>query len=323
MSSSNIPGTTQRSPPGRLVLQACKTDDISLLIEAVSLASSTPSNSIVPELLSQAVRQSIRHNATKVLIYTLDHGAEVPLYSNLALDIEGESPSTEMLEVLLTNGWDINSRIIGSQPFLWGVVLIGDGDLVQWCLNHGATAIPRDLGLESDEDRWKDEIGCPAVLEFAARTCTVATFETLRLSGAPLGRRTLHFAAKAAVKVREEGEERQNISDKERAKLHSERINMVVYIVEELGVDPNALDQPVGWMLGNHWGTPLCYVTQSNPNWDSSEVVLYLLKKGANPFQKTEPYAGGGHSAFDLAQRARNQQFIDIVNNWKEKSEKR
>ncbi|KAF4609809.1 hypothetical protein G7Y89_g15813 [Cudoniella acicularis] len=312
--------TSTTAPSGRpqrpraLVVKACQTDDVSLISQAISLASSPSSRETVQEVFSQAVTQSIYRNAPNVLTHVLAHGGEVPTYSDLGVE---EPPSTEILAILLGHGWDINARRLGHQPFLWQVV--GDGDLIAWCLEHGATAIPKDLRLASDDERRQDQFGCSPILESAASQSTVATFELLRSRGAPFGPRMLHFAARAAIKSGPgpDGEEEQpeiSMLDKDRGRLHSERMAMVIHIVDTLGVDANALDQPAGWTLGNHWGTPLCYVARSNPNWDCNEVVQFLLQKGADPGLVMDP---AGWDAIELAKRSKNQRFLEVVENWK------
>lgn len=233
------------------------------------------------------------------------------MYSNFNVE---EPPHKEVLEILLSRGWDINARRVNEQPFLWEVV--GDGDMVAWCLEHGASPTAQDLNLETEDQRTTDQMGCPPILELAARRSTVATFELLRSREVPLGRRMLHLAAKAAVNDGSAGDDRADMSDKERAGTLSERMDMLVHLIDTLKLDPNALDQPSGWSLGNHWGTPLCYVANSNPNWDCSDAVRYLLSKGADPELVVEP---AGWNAIELARRSRNQRFLDIVEDWTER----
>jgi len=304
-SPNNVSSETQRPQSARqLILTACRLDDISLISHAISIASSPDSKDNLQEILSRTVSYSIRRNATNVLTYVLEHGGKVPVYSGLQTD----NPREETLKILLAHGWDINARHLGEQPFLWEVV--GDGDIVAWCLEHGATVNPKDLGLTSDDDRRRDQLGCPSILESAAAQSTVATFELLRSRGAELGRRTLHFAARATIKTGEvENEERSMMADRDRAKLYSERMAMVVHLVDVLQVSPNALDQPAGWSLGNHWGTPLCYVAL-NSGFDCSEVVKFLLQRGADPRLVLDP---AGWNAMDLAERFGNQRFLETV----------
>lgn len=296
------PPTTTRAPPprpGRLVLQACQTDDTSLIAQALTLASLPTAHDSLDSILTQAVNNAIRRNATSVLTYVLTHGGSVPHTSFLSV----ENPSTSTLEILLSHGWDINARALGEKAFLWNAVLVSD-ELVAWCLDHGASPIPKDLHLESEEEKLKDSFGCPAILESAARNSTLKTFKLLHSKGAPLGRRTLHFAAASAFKTMETEEA-----------SFAERIGIVKHQVEDLGLEPNALDQPKGYSWGNHWGTPLCYVAKElSPRWDCEEVVKYLLEKGADPEMVMDP---GGWSAVELARQGGNERLLKIFDYWR------
>lgn len=286
MSYSTTNTTSSTSPrPAQLVLRACQTDDVSLISQALSAASSLPEPSeTIQRLLSQTVRQSAGRGATNVLTYALEHGAKIP--PNILGHVY--NPSIGILEILVSHGWDINARTLGEPPFLWRTV--HDSNLVTWCLEHGATVLPRVLELSSDDERRKDEFGCRPLLEVAASQSTVSIFELLRSKGAQLGIRTLHRAAE---------------------KAHTA---MVIHLVDTLGLDPNARDQPAGCQLGNHWGTPLCYLARSGPNSDCTEVTIFLLERGADPDFAT---AMEGWSAMEFAKQSNNRSFLDTVEAWK------
>ncbi|CAG8952848.1 hypothetical protein HYFRA_00007561 [Hymenoscyphus fraxineus] len=301
---STPPPKNPRRRPAQLLIEACKADDLSIFLEALPLAPSKQ------DFISSTVTKSIRKNATKILSYALDHGGEVPTNGYFPTEAD-VAPSTEILEILLSHGWDINARTIGDTPFLWYAVYFSH-ELVAWCLDHGATATPKDLHLETREDRMKDEFGCPSILEKAAANATVKTFELLRSKGAKVGRRTLHFAAAATYKSRVSDEYSQNTTEEK----FSQRLAMVKHLIETIGIDPNALDQPAGYSLGNHWGTPLCYVAKrlASPKWDTEDVVSYLLSKGADPEMTMDPF---GFSARSFATDANNQQMLKLFDDWK------
>jgi hypothetical protein len=82
------------------VLKASETDDVPLISQAISIASSPDSRETVQELFSVALKQSNRLNALKDLTYVLEHGAEIPVYSNLNL----QKPTIEIFEILLAYG---------------------------------------------------------------------------------------------------------------------------------------------------------------------------------------------------------------------------
>lgn len=92
--------STTSGQPHSLALQSCQKDDISLICQAISPASSAGRSSGTPfkEILSQAVTESIRHNATKVLDYVLENGGNVPAYS----DLHVENPSTHARDLIRT-----------------------------------------------------------------------------------------------------------------------------------------------------------------------------------------------------------------------------
>ncbi|CAG8974342.1 hypothetical protein HYALB_00006190 [Hymenoscyphus albidus] len=285
---STPPPKNPRRHPAQLLIEACKTDDLSIFLEALSLAPSKQ------DFISSAVTKYIRKNATKILSYALDHGGEVP--TNGCFPTEQDvAPSTEILEILLSHGWDINARTIGDTPFLWYAV----------CFSHEPPS--RDA-----RGSVKDEFGCPSILEKAAANATVETFELLRSKGAKLSRRTLHFAAAATYKSRVSDEYTESSTEEK----FSQRLAMVKHLIETIGIDPNALDQPVGYTLGNHWGTPLCYVAKrlANPKWNTEEVVRYLLSKGADPEMTMDP---SGFSARSFATDASNQQMLKLFDGWK------
>lgn len=142
-------------------------------------------------------------------------------------------PSIELLDVIVSGGWDINQcdhEAVGRGRRLVEF-LVHDEDMVRWRISHGAK-IPTDL---ADTDPYLR----PALTEDMAAMGTVSCFLLIRSLGAPLGRRTLHRAAKSAGTCR--------------ATERNERMKMVQFLVEEEGLDVNQLDcdEP----MPNHWGT--------------------------------------------------------------------
>lgn len=302
--------------PLRLLPKPWLNDDVPTLERALSDIGKQEETSYT-EYLDLVVWKCIRYNACNVLDVALaEPHAKPPAYSHLSSE---ERPSKELLETLINHGWDINARRLGEQPLLWQV--LHDGDLVRWCIDHGATATPQHpKNIESptmnDQEQKKDRVGCPPILENAASRSTVSTFELLRSKGGELGPRTLHFAARAAINSGHDcisQEIHEGMPDKERAETFVERLAMVRHLLDTVGLDANLLDQPKGSMLGNHWGTPLCYVAKSSAKWDCSEVVKCLLQRGADPRMKMDPM---GWDAMGLAKEAGNQRFVDVVEEW-------
>lgn len=209
-----------------------------------------------------------------------------------------------------------------------------------WCLGHGASVLPKgqkswpnfdvnDVEAYSeyfehfpfsDDERSDCLYHCPPILELAARQSTVATFELLRSTGAPLGWRVLHMAAigracyakpesSATEEVNPVVEGERHLSDRELARMPEERMHMVRHLVDTLKLDANARDQPPGWRLGNFFGRPLHYVAfKSGSNEDCKEVTLFLLRKGADP-----ELEDGGMTPITYGK----QNFLDAVNEWR------
>lgn len=126
---------------------------------------------------------------------------------------------------------------------------------------------------------------CPALLDSAAGHSSFETFELLRARGAPLGWRTLHFAAAACmfrphVLGRPEG----ILNRAHCGKRFADRKALVRLLVDDLGCDVNAMDQPEGWRLGNYLGRPLAYVARSSyASRNCTWIVHFLLSRGADP----------------------------------------
>ena len=132
------------------------------------------------------------------------------------------SPSIPLLQLLFDHGWDTiqrreNNAII-DQCLLQHVCC--DESLVHWCLDHGAIV----------EDEQPDPYKNLPLLEIVAGVSTVDIFKLLRSRGAQLGPRTLHQAVEAAAAISD---------DNERLPV---RMAMVKYLVDELGLDVNAMD---------------------------------------------------------------------------------
>ena len=90
---------------GKLVLQACTTDDVPLMSDVISLAHRDESSVTVQEVLQKALSRAGKKNAMKCLAYILQQGADV---SNLQChyawpDLE-DDPSREALELFVAYG---------------------------------------------------------------------------------------------------------------------------------------------------------------------------------------------------------------------------
>ena len=300
--------TSRPIPPRRLALEACKADDVSLMAQAILLASSPESRDTVQEVIRASLRRSVASSATRVLSYLLDdQGADVSAISGGTIasvsSEESVEPSREVLEILLAHGWDIDSRDrnIG-WPLLWYAVRYPD--LLAWCLAHGASVYlpgdtpPRDANGIGQVPRI-------SLLEYVAEAGTVATFELLRARGAPFHRRTLHRAVEYAAIYAPP-------YDSARTSRFEERMDMVRHLVDTLGLDVNAED---GWP-GKPYATPLYYVASYNNGKDASELIWFLLDHGADPNYVYTFRGEKVSSVLEQAEANRYTRFLEAVQEW-------
>ncbi|KAJ4347167.1 uncharacterized protein N0V89_011105 [Didymosphaeria variabile] len=258
------------SPEWVLARQACELDDTTLLDQAILMS---PAEDL-DNLYGLVRRQATKNNATAILHNLIERGVSVvPQFPAGAV-----GASKETLKLLLAHGWDINARADTpneAEPFMWLVSY--DGELVKWCLDHGASVHPRGQEPLSDDVITKSQQMCETMLEKIATSGTVAMFELLRSKGAPLGWRPLHHAVEAATYGRD-GQE----GDDEKL---GERMAMVRHLLDVVGLDVNAPDQPVGGKaLPMRCGTPICYIPASGMlERDTRELTWLLLDRGADP----------------------------------------
>ena len=84
----------------------------------------------------------------------------------------------------------------------------------------------------------------------------ISTFKSLMEAGAKMGRRTLHLAVASAS------------SNKPK------RMEMVRFLVEEIGCDVNGKDMPEDKRYPLHFGTPINYAARGG----AVEAMKYLLE---------------------------------------------
>lgn len=281
--SASIEAPAESSSPYATISKGCKTNNLTEVLRGIR-AASTNDPQKDQELLSWSVRRAVWVGNTEILRYLLEHESAQP--DPLPPIMVSVSPSIPLLELLFDHGWDINQRDNGAgggQTLLQ--LVCGDESLVHWCLDHGASV----------EDKHPDPYKCPPLLELVATRNTVDVFKLLRSLGAQLGPRTLHRAASAAA----------HHSDDEHQAI---RMAMVKYLVDELGLDVNAMDCEGKWP--NHWGTPLCYACRCD---NGGEVVRFLLDRGADPSIKD---CWGMHNALDIAGKEKDGQVSELLRAW-------
>ncbi|KFY40192.1 hypothetical protein V495_05572 [Pseudogymnoascus sp. VKM F-4514 (FW-929)] len=281
-------------PEKAIMLKACEDDDTTLLEEAISMTAKEDLQAFYNDIRREATRNS----AIAILNSLIERGASV--IPQWPFDARGSSKET--LELLLAQGWDINSQGVSpndKEPFMWKVVR--DYDIVEWCLEHGASVHPRGQEPYRDGATTKARGECSQILEVVAGWGSIATFELLRSKGAPLGWRPLHLAVETATYGRPE--EAQDFVN------HGERMAMVRHLLDVVGLNVNAPDQPVGTkVLPKHLGTPICYIPGSaSLERDTQELTWLLLDRGADPTP-----------ALEIAKRE-YPKFTEEVKAWKGK----
>ena len=303
MAQTNEQSTAGRSSnPMALCIEACKADDVSLMEQAISIASKSTSRHAVQDVAQRGIKRSAARGAVHVLNYLVDHphGADVVALS--ALDIMANDvmakPSLEIFEILVAHGWDINTQgpdKITSWPLLWYVVEYPD--LVRWCLDHGARVdIPDN----------PPKVGPSTILGMAASLGSVETFELLRAKGASLDPRTLHHAVeKATILAPKEGSEPSS--------FYTHRMDMVRHLVDVVKLDVNAVQH----QLGRQCSTPLCIVAGRPTNQIFRELIYFLLDRGADPNLNCKTQGDTNWpSAIACAQSSGNMRFLQAIKDW-------
>lgn len=273
-----------RHPTGhRTITDACAANDVARVRQALEAAPSRRFNE--KELRVWAIRRAVWNGAADVVRFLLE--LDRSLVEALTPDRVAEARSSEVFQILLDHGWDIDARE-PDQGNGWGRRLMQlvchDETLVRWCLDHGASVT----------DDHTDPYRCPPILETVAAVGTIDTFKLLRARGAQPGRRTLHRAVESAAAAGR---------DPPRG---PPRMAMVKYLVDEVGLDVNGLDTDE--KLPNHWGTPLCYAIQILG--DMEEVVTFLLDRGADPWIED---CWGGRNAVTLAEFYKRDQIAQLL----------
>jgi hypothetical protein len=278
--------------PRKLIESSCKTNDIATLTRVLEASHDDPT------LLNLALLRSVSAGHISFVRFVLEE--KHMSASDLTPQSLSTQPTTELLQLLVDHGFDINKPAETRRPGKGGYLLqrvCHDEELVKWCLEHGAKV----NGI------FTDPYSSPPLLQTVASLGTVPIFKLLLSKGAPLEGRILHVAAGNV------GSRPGTDPDRGRFKV---RMEMVRYLVEEVGLDVNELDSEES--MGNFWGTPLCY-SAKNP-FDEAEVVKFLLEKGADPYikERMDEY----HNAFSYAKEANNVKISEVLEEWKAKHNK-
>lgn len=280
--SSNVPTTSKVAKPvhpGHLLLEGIRNGSKEEIALALQLDRT---------LLAHALSTAVWRGSVPLTTYLLaDEHAPV---ETLGLSNFLQKPTIELLDVLVSAGWDLNQRSHGSSAGTVNRLLdsiVYDESIVRWCLEHGAEV--------SDGKHNEDGYRCRSLTEEAAGQATISCFKLLRAHGAKLSRKTLHKAVKGAVYSPPEE--------------NSERMAMLEYLINEERLDVNQLDADE--RLAGHPGTPIMYAINSE---GGADVVKWLLEHGANPRIKSPNH---GLDALGLAESWGNKEVQEVLRQYR------
>ena len=297
--------------PLRILIEAAKADDVSLMERALEIAFQPDSRNSVQHVLDRGLNRAAARNASHVLNYVLDRGADIATLDagNLMATDEEIKPSQEVLEILIAHGWNINTRGPrgGSAPLLWQISEYPD--LVRWCLDHGAEVDVQDepAPVTADGITSRTRRSLPKILGMAVSCGTKESFDMLRARGAPSDALSLHYAVdRATHSAPKEGSDTNE--------WYTRDMDMTRHLVEDLKLDVNAVKHQLNTMCT----TPLCIVARgAGTKRDYRELVFYLLDNGADL-----NLDGGTHSGHhypnpvDCAKSFWNENFLQCVEEW-------
>lgn len=299
---------------GRLVMHACKTDDVSLMALIIAKASHDDSSVTAHEVLQKALARAAPKKAMHCLAYILEQGVDVrQLNCHYALPDLEDDPSREALELFVAYGWNVNTGAMNGQSgilLLWRVV--GDRELVQWCLDHGADVNPPDHTPANAISPRQP------LLEYAAWGGDIEIFELLRARGAPM-----HYAvfASAVMSANEwAGEDRDGFT---------KQMDMLRHLLEVVKCDINEFCYGPHFASDSTCVNPLCWVAcHGRPNGmtaETEELICFLLDNGGDPDMTMEHkgYANDDRvlirSARESARQMHNGFFWKVVEEWEAK----
>ena len=281
--SSNNPSASNAAKPvspRRLITEGIRNGSTEEIAHALQLDRT---------LLPYALSTTVWRGSVPLTTYLLND-EHAPI-ETLRVSSVLQEPTIELLDVLVSAGWDLNQRSPSSGPGMVGRFLDGvvhDERMVRWCLEHGAEV--------SDGKENEDGYRYRPLTELAAAVATVSCFKLLRVHGAQFGRKTLHQAVKGAAWCSPEEKH--------------ERMAMLEYLVNEERLDINQLDTDD--QLAGHPGTPIMYAIDRA---GGADVVSWLLEHGANPRIKDSL---DGQDALDLAERRGNEEVKSVLRQWNE-----
>ena len=294
---------------------ACENDDVSILSEQIKKATLTASPESLQQVLLACLRDSARRNSPIVMACLIEQGADVTQISSTSLvDTTNDTlPSLETLNVLIKHGWDMNncSYRRRNHPLLWYVVR--NNGLVKWCLEHEAEVDPEDdtpLGVRRHRK---------PILECAAVSSSIETFELLRASGAPVSYNH-GILPSAVMSICLD----MPLTDEDSGSQDYKRLMaMIRHLVDVVGCDVNSVSWDTCYGSGSICSTPLCWIA-CHKHRGARELVRFLLDRGGDV-----DLAGPAdyHLVIPSARRAatlgHNSYFLDLVAEWESEQQSR
>lgn len=252
------------------------------------------------------------------LAYILEQGADVShLPYHYAYPDLADGPSREALELFVEHEWNVNTGALNGEagiPLLWAVV--GDRELAQWCLDHGADVSPPDNTPKGTVSRHKP------LLEHAACAGDIDTFELLRAKGAPMHYGVFPNAVMSA-----------NALAAESRAGFTKQLPMLRHLLDVVKCDANEMTYGARFASGSICVNPLCWIAcHPRPNGttaETEELICFLLDNGGDPdltmVQKGYPDDGVIHirSARESARQRPNHFFLRIVEEWEKKNRRK
>jgi len=262
------------------------------------------------KVVKDTFNTALMRGHTPLIAHMLDH--EDVSVSDARLAFLAEHPSIELFEVLVSHGWDVNStnardgedeencpRVIN--------LVIGDYDKVKWLIDHGAT-VTHGVDYPNPSHFMGPQV---PLLEKCTYMGSVETLKLLKEHGARFGRHPLHKAAEQAAA---DGADPAAVDESAQSGKKAERAAMLRYLVDELGLDVNQMDEPAPYSFLSHYGTPIHYAAR----WPTgAAVVKWLLEKGADPTIKNTADPGMPWDAEHWAKVKGCDEVLKVIQEWK------
>jgi hypothetical protein len=310
--SSNANPPSAPSRPRPLLNAAIRENSVPILESALASARAGYSPSAYSDFLDTALGTVVSRGSVPLASYLLSQ--ESAPVSNISAIAVANSPSIELFQALLENGWDVNRRDPNDNVHKARRLIdhvLGNEELVRWLTNHGARIGGNENEAEEDPERLED--WPQPILESCAQTGSLDTFRFLLTKGAKISRRTLHRAAEAGARLGAdpaiEAPSLEGEPDGDFRRRH-EKESILRYLVDELSLDVNQLDtdSPRGWM---YFGTPINYAAQVQKG---AGVVNWLLAKRGDPRIKS---VQDRMDAEDYAKSHNCEECLEAIRRWK------